>query len=136
MYVNTKNKVLGLHENTDTNEQRQAVGRRGQKQKEKCGTVEGRLSPAPASTKGHRRSTGKTRWIKQGNRSMDKEKTQVAVDMRQVHTERNNMLKISQIHIKMRKRELPFFPDQLTNIRSEYPSGRESIPQGVSWQCL
>lgn len=59
MYVNTKNKVLGLHDNTDTNEQRQAVGRRGQKQKEKCGTVEGRLSPAPASTKRNGRSPGK-----------------------------------------------------------------------------
>lgn len=58
MYVNTKNKVLGLHENTDTNEQRQAVGRRGQKQKEKCRTVEGRLSPAPASTKRNGKRAG------------------------------------------------------------------------------
>lgn len=32
----------------------------------KCGTVEGRLSPAPASTKDNRRSAGKTRWIKRG----------------------------------------------------------------------
>lgn len=66
VYVNSKNKVLGLHENRDTNDQRQAEGRWGQKQKEKCGTVEGRLSPPPASTKGNRRSTGKARWIKWG----------------------------------------------------------------------
>lgn len=66
VYVNSKNKVLGLHEIRDTNDQRQAEGRRGQKQKEKCGTVEGRPSPPPASTKGSRRSIGKARWIKWG----------------------------------------------------------------------